>query len=315
MRTCAVLALLAIFPVPLRASLELKFAENAERTSIERVPFESYEMPIGPFLDGAIAVRRLEGAVSQSTWTIDGRDRTTLGVLTDQRETLEAMGFEPLYECDTESCGGFDFRFGRRVAPEPFMYVDLGDFRYSAMTRPGAPQADYVSLLVSRSADLAFVQAISVTPVAKADALPAAAAAAAAPPETSGTSVSDLADILDMQGRVVLDDLVFQTGSARLGEGEFASLEQLARYLASHPDRMVVLVGHTDTVGSLASNIELSRERARSVAAKLISDHAVAPAQVDADGIGFLAPRAGNLTEEGRAANRRVEAVLRADPR
>jgi OOP family OmpA-OmpF porin len=72
----------------------------------------------------------------------------------------------------------------------------------------------------------------------------------------------------------------------------------------------VVLVGHTDASGGLAGNTALSRARAASVRDRLMAEYAVPAAQITAEGVGYLAPRATNKTEDGRARNRRVEAIL-----
>lgn len=86
-------------------------------------------------------------------------------------------------------------------------------------------------------------------------------------------------------------------------------LDALVAYLAANPDRQILLVGHTDAVGSLAGNRALSQRRAAAVAEYLRGAGADA-AQIASEGAGYLAPIASNLTEAGRRANRRVEAVL-----
>jgi|GEM_PF-48852 len=142
----------------------------------------------------------------------------------------------------------------------------------------------------------------------------AAVAGGAAGP--GGAAAADgaagLAEALERDGRAVLDDLVFEPGSAALGEGEFASLAALAAYLAANPEAGITLVGHTDRDGSLAANIALSKRRAASVADRLAGRYGIDRARIGAEGVGFLAPRATNLTPEGRALNRRVEVVLTA---
>ena len=67
--------------------------------------------------------------------------------------------------------------------------------------------------------------------------------------------------------------------------------------------------GHTDNVGSAASNKALSLERAQAVRLFLES-RGVAASRVDVLGLGDSMPVAGNETEEGRSANRRVEVVI-----
>jgi OOP family OmpA-OmpF porin len=109
---------------------------------------------------------------------------------------------------------------------------------------------------------------------------------------------------------MALDDLTFATGSAQLGAGTFASLQAVAGYLADHPDRTLALVGHTDASGDLAGNVALSKARADSVRERLIRDYGAPSDRLTAEGVGYLAPRASNLTDEGRTRNRRVEVVL-----
>ena len=108
----------------------------------------------------------------------------------------------------------------------------------------------------------------------------------------------------------MLADLEFETGSADLGAGPYASLDDLATWLATNPSARIVLVGHTDAVGSLDANTSLSRRRATSVAERLVARFGTDPAQLQSAGAGYLSPVASNLTPEGRATNRRVEVVL-----
>ena len=111
-------------------------------------------------------------------------------------------------------------------------------------------------------------------------------------------------------GAVALDDLVFASGSSSLTEGSYASLADLAAWLQANPEMTIALVGHTDASGGLEGNIALSRKRADSVRARLIETYDVPTRQVEAQGVGYLSPRASNLTEAGRNKNRRVEVIL-----
>jgi len=88
-------------------------------------------------------------------------------------------------------------------------------------------------------------------------------------------------------------------------------LAALAAWLAGNPARRIALVGHTDSQGDLAANVAVSQARAEAVRAILVAQGAPA-GQIAAEGAGWLAPVASNLTPEGRARNRRVEAVVLA---
>ena len=80
--------------------------------------------------------------------------------------------------------------------------------------------------------------------------------------------------------------------------------------MAANPDKIVALVGHTDASGSLVANIALSERRAELVRQALIDRYSVEEARLTSEGVGYLAPRAPNQTEEGRQKNRRVEAIV-----
>jgi len=95
-----------------------------------------------------------------------------------------------------------------------------------------------------------------------------------------------------------------------LGDAGAGALERLAAFLKDQPTVRIALVGHTDSVGSLQPNIALSRSRAAAVRDRLIEIYDIPPAQIEAEGMGYLAPVASNLTAQGREDNRRVEAVL-----
>ena len=120
----------------------------------------------------------------------------------------------------------------------------------------------------------------------------------------------DLATRLLGQGHAVLRDLDFDTGASDLREGTYASLSALASVLRDRPELRVALVGHTDSVGGLDGNIALSKRRAQSVRQRMIESYGIEGARMQAEGMGYLAPVASNLSEEGREANRRVEVIV-----
>ena len=75
------------------------------------------------------------------------------------------------------------------------------------------------------------------------------------------------------------------------------------------PDAELNVVGHTDNVGGLDYNKDLSERRAASVVAYLTAQHGIDAARLTSIGAGMTSPIATNDTEEGRAKNRRVELV------
>ncbi|GFE64491.1 OmpA family protein [Litoreibacter roseus] len=291
------------------AQMTLTFPASTTQLHSNTEDFTNYPLPVGPYSDGSIPTVVAEGQMTEATWRLNAPGTATLDVMDDLRQQLESTGFELLFECETQTCGGFDFRFSTAVLPEPLMHIDLGDFRFLSAQRLGEAIPEYVSLFVSRSNEFAFVQMIRVgaadTPPVVSEASPPASTV-----ERPSLNTETLIDVLEQSGAVVLEDLEFETGSSNLGTGPFASLDTIAGYLNDAAERTIAFVGHTDAVGLLQPNIELSRRRAQSVVDRLISDHGVSENQIRANGVGYLAPRATNLTDEGRAKNRRVEAIL-----
>ena len=272
----------------------------------------SLRLPEGPFDEGLIPLREAEGTVEQRAYRLQGR-LTTLQLFEPLAGQIAAQGYRTVFTCEADACGGFDFRYGMAVLPEPQMHVDLGDYRYLLAEKPVAAGKEVIALLVSRTADQGFVQVSSVTPID-----PAAKPVAAAPvvedkPSQAATdsppALTDFDAAFRATGAAVLEDLRFASGSGALEPADYASLKALAAWLIAHPDRKVTLVGHTDASGALAANVALSKKRAASVEAALVALGA-AGAQIDAQGAGYLAPRADNDTPEGRAKNRRVEVML-----
>ncbi len=281
------------------AAQDLTLPSGARQLSDRISPLDSYDLPTGPFADGAVPTRRAEGRIERLTWRLQSGSSTTLQLLAPLRDQIAAQGFDILFDCEARTCGGFDFRFGTEVVPTPDMYVAIQDYRFLSAVRGD----DVLSLLVSRNPPNGYVQMIRVTPVE----------ATAPPPlvieETVDQTDGLLAD-LEQNGHVILDDLHFRTGEMTLGEGPFASLDLIAGYLAENPGTRLALVGHTDDTGALDANISVSTGRAQAVRARLIEKHGVAADRLEARGIGYLAPLTSNATPEGRDLNRRVEAVL-----
>ncbi len=292
--------------IPLHAAaLTLDLPSNAIQSSEPENGVRGYELPLGAWTETQFPTVLIQGNVTKQIYRIPSNSLTPYQILSPIREQLLSEGWEILLDCETDDCGGYDFRFATEVAGAPQMQISLGNFRFLSAKH----EDEAVSLFVSRTAREAFVQLIHVGEESDFGVTlntPAPQRIALAPEESS----LDLSDQLDILGHAVLNDLNFETGSAQLGQGAFASLSEIAEYLAKNPNRRIAVVGHTDASGSLEGNIALSKRRAGSVLERLVTDHGVNRAQLDAEGMGYLSPITTNLTEEGRTKNRRVEAIL-----
>lgn len=293
-----------------------------------------YELPLGPFRNGDLPTERARGLLRQQSWSIEGQPGAVTEIVEALAIQLVEGGYELVFHCQTEDCGGFDFRFETQVMPPPDMFVDLSNFRFISARRNTDQGLEVVGVMVSHTTSAAMVQVISVRPMnpVQLSLIDAEDREAAEDNELEPASLGDeiqgndpttrsngvdadqMISALVKNGHVVLSGLAFQTGSSNLSEGSYASLEALAAWLLQDESRRVALVGHTDSEGALENNIDLSRARAASVQGRLIDTLGVAPSQLEAHGIGFLAPIASNNDASGRDANRRVEAVLLSTP-
>lgn len=116
---------------------------------------------------------------------------------------------------------------------------------------------------------------------------------------------------IEEQGRKVLDGLFFDFDKATLQDRSAPALQEIAKYLKAHPDQSFYVVGHTDAKGTLNYNINLSRDRARSVIDALVTQHQIPSNQLEPHGVGPLSPVFANTSDAGRERNRRVELVER----
>ncbi len=109
---------------------------------------------------------------------------------------------------------------------------------------------------------------------------------------------------------VLPEAITFDTGSDFVRDTLLGDLQVLAENLNEFPNTTADIIGHTDNVGAASFNQELSARRANAVSAILLED-GVDPGRIRAFGRGEDEPKATNLSEEGRAANRRVEIIIR----
>ncbi|RED96603.1 OmpA family protein [Marinoscillum furvescens] len=108
---------------------------------------------------------------------------------------------------------------------------------------------------------------------------------------------------------VLINNIFFDFGKATLREASHADLNRLVALLEKYPQMQIEISGHTDNVGSEASNQLLSQNRAAAVVSYLAS-RKVAAQRLKAVGYGEANPVAENETDEGRQRNRRVEFTI-----
>ncbi|MEM6624275.1 MAG: OmpA family protein [Pseudomonadota bacterium] len=292
------------------AALDLGAPAGAERTAHRHRDFDTYALPTGVYGYRTVTTEPVSGDIKWQAFRLADPTASTDAIMENYRERLAELGFEPVFACRNETCGGFDFRFHVTILPAPHMLMDVQDFaQHSAWRRE--PEA-YASVLVSRVQETVYVQTVAIEPAEAPEIV------TLAPPVEVYTQVLTLPvderallAKLNEDGHVAVEGLAFQQGGAELSPESDEALALLARLLTRDADLAVVIVGHSDNEGGLEVNLTLSEQRASAVKDALI-DLGVPEGQLEARGVAFLAPLTSNATEDGRARNRRVELVLRS---
>jgi OmpA-OmpF porin, OOP family len=114
---------------------------------------------------------------------------------------------------------------------------------------------------------------------------------------------------ISQTGHAAVYGIYFDTGKADVKPESEPAIAEILKLLRQDPALRIHVVGHTDNVGPLPANMDLSRRRATAIVAVLTEKHGIASDRLRPEGVGPLAPVASNATEEGRAKNRRVELV------
>ena len=104
--------------------------------------------------------------------------------------------------------------------------------------------------------------------------------------------------------------LSFPVGKSSIDPKFFIYLSKIQQAIDLFPNAKITIAGHTDSYGSDAANLNLSRDRAEAVRNYLLKTMTIDPGKIEAIGYGESKPIATNETEEGRAKNRRIEVVI-----
>ncbi|HEX7114391.1 MAG TPA: OmpA family protein [Steroidobacter sp.] len=122
----------------------------------------------------------------------------------------------------------------------------------------------------------------------------------------TGVSVTRIGDNITLN---MPSNITFALNSADLNSQFFNVLDGVAMVLNEYNKTVVEVAGHTDSTGSDQYNMQLSERRAEAVARYLVSQ-GIKQQRLITVGAGETRPIASNDTEEGRAANRRVELTI-----
>ncbi|HZH64694.1 MAG TPA: OmpA family protein [Flavisolibacter sp.] len=123
------------------------------------------------------------------------------------------------------------------------------------------------------------------------------------------TGLPDTRHKLIDEGKFSTTGILFDVNAATIKPESNGVLKEIAGILTEHKNIKIKIVGHTDSDGTDAANLDLSKRRAEAVKAALVKDFNIDGAMMETDGKGESVPAGDNKTKEGKAQNRRVEFI------
>jgi flagellar motor protein MotB len=119
----------------------------------------------------------------------------------------------------------------------------------------------------------------------------------------------DMRSKLITEGKLVTYGIYFDVNKDVVKPESYGTLKEIAAILNENPDVKVKIVGHTDSDGADASNLDLSKRRGASVKNELVKSFGIDASRLESDGMGESQPVAPNDTPANKALNRRVELI------
>ncbi|PKP19541.1 MAG: hypothetical protein CVU06_11275 [Bacteroidetes bacterium HGW-Bacteroidetes-22] len=123
------------------------------------------------------------------------------------------------------------------------------------------------------------------------------------------SAAPDMRNKILSEGKIISYGIYFDTGKDVVKPESYGSVKEIAQILKENPDLKIMIIGHTDSDGDQAKNLDLSKRRAASVKTYLIREFGAEEARITTDGHGQTVPIAPNSSAEGKAKNRRVEFI------
>lgn len=262
----------------------------------------------------------LEGKYTRVLYVVPQR-RSTLEVMRNYTEEFERKGMKRLYSCARAECGADNGsrlvthwlypingtqKFNNKGQMSEYALNFPEEVRYAAYWLDRPEGAVYVTITVAenkfnqwpetKDKVMVLMDIVEVKGMER---------------RMTDPKADEMKRGLDKDGKVSLYGILFDFNKAEIKPESGDTLGEIAKLLKDNPGLKLYVVGHTDAVGAMQYNKDLSEKRAQSVVQWLAGRHGIAAERLVPAGVGPLAPVASNATEEGRAKNRRVELVVR----
>jgi OmpA-OmpF porin, OOP family len=188
------------------------------------------------------------------------------------------------------------------------MTEDIVDQRYTAAELPES--GAHVSVLTYTLKDNLYCKAFNDRTIAVVDIVEAKAREQ----KMVAVKAEEMATKVSTTGSIALYGIYFDFNRADIKPESDPTLGQIAKLLRDDSALKLLVVGHTDNIGTFSFNRDLSQRRAVAVVNALVTRYSIGKNRLTPVGVSFASPVASNKTEEGRAKNRRVELVESHEP-
>jgi OOP family OmpA-OmpF porin len=260
---------------------------GSESLQNDVVDFARFVIPLGPTKDGKLSKElAAEGRLTKLQYS-NPAGRSALEIYRNYQAALSKAGFETGFACEKDACGS-------QIGLTDSLGAWPSDGYYLAAKK--AHQGKDVWVVVNVAG--AFQKMYVFRPK---------------PMEGGKVTVDSKAldAAIEDEGHAAVYGINFDTDKADLKADAAPILAEIAKLLKGRPKLSLYVVGHTDAVGTLESNVSLSKRRAGAVVKALVEKHGISEARLSPQGVGPLVPLAANAAETGRAKNRRVDLVKR----
>ncbi len=293
----------------------VKRYEGSEIIKYEYRKYDGLSIALGKAKNSSelVEARRVEGAITRLTYKVP-QGRSPLEVIRNYEQELQSLGFVVLFSGGADELGSYFAEAAGYKAIQwppnvPALTLNSDSQQFMALEKKGAGGSAAVTIALYAVENRFW--ASDLKNVEKGQVLLQVDIVESAPMEEKMVTVAaeEMAQQISASGSIALYGIYFDTDRADLKPESSLTLEQIARLLNDNANLKLLVVGHTDNVGTFAYNKELSSRRAASVVAELTTNYGIAADRLTPVGISYASPVASNHTEEGRAQNRRVALV------
>jgi len=294
----------------------LKRYEGSLIVAYKEQAFDEYKIVLGKALNDSTEEnkgkrvekqQKIEGKVTRITYFAP-KGRSCLEVFKNYENELTAKGAETLFSGSGPDELGYTFgglpqfddidgqlfgyshtnaRYGAYKVGDTYAVIYAAEFDFGATHHP-----------IDKGQTAVQVDIIDAKPMQE---------------KMVSVDASEMDKQIAANGKVALYGIYFDFNKADVKSESEPALVEIGKLLQARPKLAVLVVGHTDAVGSFESNRVLSQKRADAIVSNLTSKQAIDRKRLFAVGVSFASPVATNTTEEGRAKNRRVELVEMPD--